>query len=456
MTIRKLLPLLLAVFIGSEALAQEELGLQLIPGLLQASKTNPALVPNERLVIGIPSVYGSYFHSPGSISTILDIDNKVATLNVQGLLDNVERDNYLRLNLELETINVFFRLSGKVAFNLHHSIKSSNYLSYPDALPKLFWQGNSQYIGEEVFFGADQHSFAYQEIGLGTALSFGKLTLGAKGKLLLGIGDVSTDRTNASLYTDNDVYQLTLNTDYRINTSTFDAVLLFDTLSGYTAEYGWDELFSFDELQSGNTGFAFDLGAKWEVTDQLSVAASVLDIGSINWRNNTATHHSQGSFTLEGLDLKDVLSDDSLSLEQAVDTVETIFEFEESSRDYSTTLPLKTYLNASYRLSDKLTLAALFYNESYRGENFTSIGIGGHYVFSKMLSAGATYSIRNNKYDNLGLNLGIRLGPVQLYAATDNVIAAVRPYDSNNVNLRVGLNWIFGQTITNNPDAILE
>ena len=440
------LTLLTVLLISINAFAQEEFGLQLIPGLLQTSKTNPAMLPQERLIIGIPSVYANYFHTPGSIGSILDIEGDRAILNVQNLLNEVESSNYLRLNLELETINAHFRLSDKVAFNFNHAIKSSNYLSYPDALPKLFWEGNSQYIGQDVVFGPDQHSFAYNEFGLGAALTFGKLTVGAKGKLLLGIGDVSTNKTDASLYTDDDIYQLTLNTDYNINSSTFGEVLLFDTLSGYSAEYGWDEVFAFEDFKSGNTGFAFDLGINYEVTDKLSIGVSVLDIGSINWRKDVANNSSQGSFTLEGLDLSDVLSGDDLSLSDAVDTVETIFEFMETNNSYSTDLPLKTYLNATYEFSDKVTLAAMFYNESYRNENFTAFGLGGHYTLNKNLSLGATYSIRNNKYDNIGLNLGTRFGPVQLYASTDNILAAIQPYESNNVNLRVGMNLILGKS----------
>jgi len=47
-------------------------------------------------------------------------------------------------------------------------------------------------------------------------------------------------------------------------------------------------------------------------------------------------------------------------------------------------------------------------------------------------------------YDNLGVGLGFRGGPFQIYAATDNVISPFYPSRAKNMNLRVGINFILG------------
>jgi opacity protein-like surface antigen len=288
--VKYLLPFLLIVFSFVSAAAQGELGLQLYSGVLQNAKSNPAWMPDERLVISLPGVSGSYFHTAGSAGELLDTSNDTITsLRTSTLLNNLKADNTLRVHLELETFHVHFRLSEKLALSLHHATKSSSYLRYSETLPKLFLQGNAQYIGEDVAFGPDQHSFAYNEIGLGTALSFGKLTVGGKAKLLLGIGDISTSSTKATLYTDPDIYQITMNNDYRINTATFNDILLLDTLSGYNVEYGFKDMFAFKDVQSGNTGYAFDIGIRYDITDQLSVGLSILDLGKINWRKKVWT-----------------------------------------------------------------------------------------------------------------------------------------------------------------------
>ena len=61
------------------------------------------------------------------------------------------------------------------------------------------------------------------------------------------------------------------------------------------------------------------------------------------------------------------------------------------------------------------------------------------------LSLGASYAIRHKRFDNLGLNMSVKLGPVQIYAVTDNLITAIKNYDSSTMNLRFGLNLVFGK-----------
>ncbi|MFK7809509.1 MAG: DUF5723 family protein [Saprospiraceae bacterium] len=443
---KKILPFVVACFVAHSVFAQNETGPALMPGLLQNAKINPAQLPAERFVIGVPGVFGSYSHNVGGVGDILrEEDDSTIAIRSDVLLKNLDEENTLRLHLELETFRAAFRLNENLAFSLHHAARSVNYLRYPETLPKLFLQGNSQYIGQDVAFGPDQHTFAYNEIGLGAAFTFGKLSIGVNGKALLGIGDVSVTNSDLTLYTDPDIYQLTLSTDYQINTATFDEVLFFDSLSGFGEEYGWDEIFQFENFQTGNTGFAFDVGLTYQISDRLQVGASVLDIGKINWRKDVINYNSKGESTFEGLDLKGALTGDSVSISSAIDTVENIFSFEKTEESYSTDLPARYYLNANYKVSDKLTVAATYNGESYRDQLFHAYGIGGSYALNKNLSFGASYNVRNDSYFNIGLSLITRLGPVQFYAMTDNIAVAFQPYDSNNVNARVGLNFVFGK-----------
>lgn len=442
--LKKILPFFVACSFILSASAQNELSLQLMPELLQSTKVNPALAPKEKLVIGLPSLFGNYYHNVGSVNELLqNVSDSTIRLKTDVLLENLMDENTLRLNQEFENLNISYRINEKVSLSLHQTSKSSNYLYYPDELPKLFLQGNSQFIDQEVTFGPDQHTIAYNELGLGTALTFGKLQVGAKVKLLLGVGDISTERTDVSLYTDPDVYQLTINSDYLINSSSFSEVLLFDTLSGYNIEYSWREMIQFKNFTTKNKGYAIDLGINYDVSDRLSIGASVLDLGKINWTNDIVNYTSKGSNTFSGLDLKGALSGDTLSVGSAIDTVRNIFDFQTTINDYDTKIPTRIYFNATYKLNDKMQLAATANNEFYRGRNFFAIGIGAHYKVNENFSAGITYSIRNNAYFNIGLNLIARKGPVQFFLAADNIAIAVQPYGHNNVNARAGLNLVF-------------
>ncbi|MDX1942367.1 MAG: hypothetical protein SFU99_17515, partial [Saprospiraceae bacterium] len=67
--------------------AQEELGTHLLRGVWQANKTNPALLPEGRFVIGLPGVYNNLNITNITYNdlvvkdengeTVLDIDNAI-------------------------------------------------------------------------------------------------------------------------------------------------------------------------------------------------------------------------------------------------------------------------------------------------------------------------------------------------------------------------------------------
>ena len=50
----------------------------------------------------------------------------------------------------------------------------------------------------------------------------------------------------------------------------------------------------------------------------------------------------------------------------------------------------------------------------------------------------------NRSLANLGFGLGYGRSPVQLYLVSDNILGFILPMSAKNINLRFGLNLIFG------------
>jgi hypothetical protein len=48
-------------------------------------------------------------------------------------------------------------------------------------------------------------------------------------------------------------------------------------------------------------------------------------------------------------------------------------------------------------------------------------------------------------FDNLGLGIGIKVGSMQIYTAADNLFSPFYPSTARNMNLRIGINFIFGK-----------
>ena len=275
---------------------------------------------------------------------------------------------------------------------------------------------------------------AYNEFVLGVAVPISKLTVGARAKYLSGIGTIATERGNLSLYTDPDVYQLTLTTDYQLNTSGF---LSYESLTNFQTDIQATE-FSIAK----NNGFAFDAGLNLDL-EKLQIAASIIDIGSINWDENSTNLSAQGTHTYDGLDFSEALTGEGVSFDNALDTLATIFDFQKTENSFSTTLPTKLYLSARFKTTDLVTVGAVYFSEFYNNDAYHGLGISGQFNIKEWLSAGATYSVIDRTYDNIGLNATIKLGPAQIFATTDNVIGLVNAQNSRRISGRVGLNLLF-------------
>lgn len=431
--------ILIFAFATLPLLAQQELGTQLMRGVWQASKTNPALLPEGRFVIGLPGIYNNLNVTNITYNDLFIKENGENVLDIDNAILQLETNNQIRENLELETLSLGVRV-GKTFLSLGHTVRFNAFLNYPKTLPQLIWQGNAQFLGQTVDFSSDMQVFGYNEFYLGAAFEIAKgLTIGGRAKYLSGFGDISTDRTQLNLFTNEEAYQLSLDADFRVNnTGSIEYNGFRDLAVNY--EFG-----NFDsaELFSQNTGVAFDLGAHLKLGN-LDLAASVLDLGgTINWDEDVRNYSLNGIYEYQGLDVAQDLLLDSAQLGNAIDTLLEIYDFTETRNTYSTQLPLRYYLSGTYQLNETLRLGAVLYNETYRNESFPAVAVGANVQLFNWLNAGATYAFRSERFDNFGVNTNMQFGSIQLITMTDNLLSALRPKDSNSANVRVGINLTF-------------
>ncbi|MEZ5040730.1 MAG: DUF5723 family protein [Saprospiraceae bacterium] len=423
------------------AMAQQELSTPFFRELWQANRTNPALFPDQKYVLGLPGIYNNLLVTNITYNDLVTEREGQKVINVNQAIDLLEANNLIRENLDIETISFGVKL-GKLHLNLGHALKYNGFLAYPKTLPQLVWQGNAQFIGQTVPFGPDLHFLGYHEFSAGAAyqlLPF--LTVGGKVKYLSGIGDISTPNTDLRLTTSDDIYQLKLNADYVVNSS---GTLQYDGYDDLAFNFQFGN-FESDQMFSTNTGLAFDLGAHLTF-GKLDFSISVLDIGGrIDWKEDVRNYSLQGEYEYQGLDVAQGILDNQSELGNAIDSLKDVYQPIETSREYSTDIPLRSYLSVGYQMSDQIRLGALFYTENYRGETYGALALNGQLELNKLLTLGVTYAYRQERFDNFGLQAIATLGPVQVYAATDNILTVVNPADSHSSNFRVGLNLLFGK-----------
>ena len=118
-------------------------------------------------------------------------------------------------------------------------------------------------------------------------------------------------------------------------------------------------------LLNRNHGGAIDLGVIYEYNEQLTLAASLVNLGFIRWGSNVHRFDASGSTYFSGFDMRAYASSGGSTdfLEALGDSIMEAFHFETSSRPYWTMLTTRLYTGASYRLYPKLKLSGLVRTE---------------------------------------------------------------------------------------------
>ncbi|MEM9886316.1 MAG: DUF5723 family protein [Bacteroidota bacterium] len=435
--IRKLL-FLIGLFYGITLNAQQELHLHFQRNIWQANRSNPAFLPDAKFVIGLPSIHNNLYLDGTNLSNLIDTENRRLTLS--NAIDDLEEANLFRNYFELETLSGGLYL-GKLHLSLHHALKLNAYSDFPKELAQLITQGNAQFIGETVDISHDIDAFSYSEFGLGLGYQLSdNFSIGGRVKYLNGIGNISTSRNSLFLTTDEDIYQLELNANYQIDAS---SLLLYNGLDAPEEIVQLGGL-SLDEILTANQGIAFDVGAHLQF-ENFDLAFSLLDIGQITWEENTRNYVANGTYEYGGLDLVNAFLEDSIAFSTVLDSLENIFAVQETSNSYSTELPMRLYASFNYDLSDTWTAGLGVHGEWYRDAFFPALSFNAQTRLANFLRLGANYTLFDNRYDHLGLNAQFQLGPIQAYAMAGNLLSAIRPRQSSNVNVRLGVNLLFGR-----------
>ncbi|MBI5916873.1 MAG: hypothetical protein HY842_15980 [Bacteroidetes bacterium] len=426
---------LFALLLGTPMLAQQELGLHFMRHVWQSNYTNPAFVQPGKVVVGLPGIYNSFGFDGPTYNEIVTKQDGKTVIDIDRLIGHLNPENSIRDDLGIPTLSLAFNLKN-LTLNIGHAVKYHAFLKFPKELPQVVWQGNAQFIGETVELGNELNLAGYHELTTGAAYKFGQVTLGANVKFLHGINGAATDddHHSATLYTDPDVYQITVNGDYLLHSANSVDYQDFEDLQ---VDFNFGKL-TFKEFVNKNSGVAFDFGIRAEI-GKLDLAASILDLGKINWDDNVTDYSALKSYQYDGLDFSEALTGGDAQLGDALDTLEQIFQVEKTSGSYSTKLSRKIYLSASYRLNDRLTFGGVFFNENFRGGPSSAVAVGANFAPLDFINAGLTYGIKENKsYNNLGVNLTVNLGPVQVFGVTDNIFSLVNPADASNFMARAG------------------
>mgnify|MGYP006274097031 CR=1 FL=1 len=419
--------------------AQYDLGVHFMRGVWQSNYTNPALLPDQRVVLSLPGLKNQFSFDNVTYNDLVVVQPDGTTvLDIDGVIDQLEPDNFIRNDLDVPTVGLAVRLGEGGMLQAGHRLRAGISTRISRDLLALIWRGNAQFIGQEINIGPDLFAQGYHEFYAGGAFTIGDfVTLGGRVKVLNGMGAVESSRSNASLFTSDDVYQSTITADYQLNTT---GLVRFDESAD-----GDDVAFAeVQDVFTNNFGFGIDLGLTADL-GAITLRASVLDLGSITWRDDVENQIVAGTFTYEGIDVANQPNLDSLDLGTVVDSLDAFFDITTTNARFTTALPPRVFLSGTYQITRDLQLGGLLFGEVFRDRVFPALAVSANWDVAPFFSLGGIYSVRRNSYTNFGAHTALRLGPVQLVAATDNLLTIFRPDDSATAHVRVGLNLAFGR-----------
>ncbi|HRW63217.1 MAG TPA: DUF5723 family protein [Bacteroidales bacterium] len=431
---------------GFNLSAQQNNTFYLMHDVPQSNLLNPAVPINCKWFLAIP-VLGStqinYSNTAFSFNEIFTTNNGSASLNIGNFVGQLKNTNLINAELHLDLISLGYKWN-EYYFNFNIAEKVHVALTYPGSLLEVAWNGNSDYLGETVEFNnLRTHSVYYREYSLSASKIWDDYNIfGIRAKLLFGKAIIYSGKTTMSLYTDPYTFDLNIEGDATENIS-FPIVITQNSdgrING--SDMGNLDLLSF--LMNGkNKGFAIDLGWIYLYNENITLSASLLDLGFIRWKSDVTNINVYGSFDYTGFGLGNNTIDEDYITNLADSAINALNQNVSNDAFYSW-LPTQIYLGGMYQYKPRLGFGVVNRNVIYRNKLHSSLTLSANTTVWNKLSAVLSWSYLNNTYKNVGIGLAWHSRGLQFHAVSDNIIGFFKPLDARNLNLRFGFGFYSG------------
>lgn len=427
----------------SNANAQSDLGLYGLRIIPQSNFSNPAIIPDANLVIGIPfisSISSSTYSSSFSFNDIFSEKTNSDSLffNLSKLASQTTNNNYVTEYFENDLIYVGLKIKENyLNFGIRNRLYSR--AMYSTDLAKLIWNGNANYIDEDInltstYVNHDNYLSYY----LGFGFMIGEnVSLGIRTNLNQGLSSIQTTNNQVILKTISDnenIYSVNANGAFLVNTSG----IISDSTKNSTSIS--DYLFNFNNL-----GFSVDFGADFKLSERVKINFSVIDLGFINWNSGLKTYeNSSENITFSGIYL-DIDSTDDLFTAYG-DSLTELIDIKEYEQSFQTTLPTRIFAGFEYYSLDKTNRLSFLFSGTFLKNNFSpAFSVGYDKTVSKNFSFKINYSYLKYAPLNLGAGLVFNFKPFQFYFLTDNLLSTFYWNGQKYINFRFGINLMFSE-----------
>jgi hypothetical protein len=401
----------------------------------QNSNMNPAFVPSGKVMLGLPGMSGVHLNYNNKLSyndIITKTSEGTQEIDTKKALFELQRNNMLSGTSSISLFHLAFatKTRGAISFFANERVEGDFLFSEP--FMRLISNGNAGTLGEEISLSNTRGMATYfREIGVGYVYRNDalRIKLGGRFKYLQGFANMSTpENMKATVITDNETYA--------INARLENAVLRssgMNILNGSSGDLG-SHLIS-----NRNRGAAIDLCVTYNVNEFTSIAASLVDVGFISWKEDIENRGLADTvFNYDGINLIGVAE-----LEDEIrDSLINKFYLDKSYEPYSSILSPKIYFSAIHHLRPGRDIITSFGGRYIQNQFKVLMGVGVRQQFGKWFTGSLNITRLPQQFINLGAAVAVKGGPVQFYLAADQ-IAYWNMAEFKSFDLRVGVNFIF-------------
>jgi len=446
---------LLMIHYTPDVSAQSDRQLHFLPIVPHGRTVNPAFAPSYSFYLGIPALsnINTGFENTINYEDIFQRKGDSLLLERDYLMANLKDESNINFNFQIEYLTFGFK-AGKnyLHFRVAEKLQTEFMLRKDLVQFAMYGNGHESLLGKTVNLGGSSFDMMlYREYSLGYSRNVNeKLNVGVNFKYLQGLANISTEKSDFELTTNPDDFSLAVRSDLLFNVS----------MPGINDE---DIDLKFFLPGKANNGFAVDLGADYEINERFDAYASLLNLGSIKWTENLKnfkTIDSQKIFNYEGFDISDYFSNGKLDndrIENIFDSIADEMGIKETAEAYTSKLSPVLNVGGRFNLTKNNVFNVLLTNRFQNNDNWTTFSVAYTRSFSRDVNLMVSNTVFKDSFLNLGAGLAVNLGPLQLFAVSENILAPLYLTKTNIFNFRFGLILVFepkGEKVF--PDSMPE
>lgn len=370
---------------------------------------------------------GDFFKSDAFINKLDNLNN----LNVNLSTDILSAGWYKGKNFWSFNIGLRNDIGASIPKGMFEFLREMDGLSAYDNLERL--SNINQKVGHQSL-----EINSYAEVGVGLARNITeRLTVGARVKALLGVGNLKLDinniavNSNLSGYNTGDLNDLNGRAEIRVDATLENSSKLIEL----SEDDGVIDEIEFGTFGLAGYGLGIDLGASYKLMDKLTLSASLLDLGFMKWsKNNTSVAKATANQSYDLTNSSDryefvdkVASGEVLNFDMLNMTLD-----KSAQKDRSTSLTSTLVLGAEYELlGDLLAVGALYTGRFAKPETLNELTLSANIRPKNNLNLALSYSLWQGSGKTFGV--AAKLGPI--FVGTDYMFFGK---DTKNLNAYIG------------------